>query len=281
MIDGINCRVLGESYINILNNEQLQFKELFNRFQAKYKGLIIDIFKNNYICHLRGSIHLFYNNGEHNANMFTYTYFIDALSKLKEELHINSSDLQIMRFEVGINIKLDCSPKQYLNTITEIQNRMPAKSRDRLTVEYTQYVIKVYSKSHKYRAFKDLNILRIEIAYKKKQKISHDIGCLLMLDELLDHTIWRKMAEVLQALIKKFTFFDYSEINKKDLTIDEALAFYEWSNPVRLYQEVDRSKVSRKRKKAMSIYMKYSKQRKKNELIKRANETIQESLSFL
>ena len=280
MIDGINCRVVGDSYKNIVNNNQLLFKESYNQYQAVYKGLRIIIYKESMICYLRGSIHLYKNNNSHNADLFTYQDFLSSINKLKSELHINIRDLQIMRLEIGINLPLTYPPERYLNTISEIQNVMPTKKRKSLTVEYTQYKIKVYSKSHQYREFKDLNILRIEIAYLKKQKLTQDLGELFMFDDLLDYSIWKKITKVLMTLVRKFVFFDFSEITTNDLTIDEALTFYEWSNAVRIAQEPDRSKVSRKRKKVNEIYHKYAENRKAKELIELMNEKLEESLNF-
>lgn len=60
--------------------------------------------------------------------------------------------------------------------------------------------------------FKEQNILRIEIVYLKKQKLTQDIGKLSTLDELLNHFVWKRIAEVLKKLVLKFTFFDYSEM---------------------------------------------------------------------
>lgn len=234
MIDGINCRVHGKSYENIMRCDKLEFKDYLNRTEAKYKGLIITIYRDAMTCYLRGSIHLFKNEGRHNADLFTYQDFVCSLYKLGDELGIYSSELQIIRFEIGVNVSLSYPPWQCINTISEIQNVMPTKKRDSLLVEYSQYIIKVYSKSKQYKEFKDQNILRIEIAYLKKQKLVQDIGKLSTLDELLKHSIWIKMAEVLQKLIAKFVFFDYSELMEKKLMIDEALLFYEWSNAVRI-----------------------------------------------
>lgn len=280
MIDGINCRVHGKSLQNIMHCDKLQFKEYSNRAEAKYKGLIITIYKDAMTCYLRGSIHLFKNDGRHNADLYTYQDFIYSLDKLKKELGVNSLDLQIVRFEIGVNVQLSYPEWQCLNTISEIQNVMPTKKRNSLVVEYSQYIIKVYSKSKQYKEFRDKNIFRIEIAYLKKQKLTQDICRLSTFDELLNLAVWKKIAEVLKKLITKFVFFDYAEIANKNIAIDEALLFHEWSNAVRILQEPSRSKVSRMRKRVNEIYQKYSENRKAKELIIQINENLNESLRF-
>lgn len=280
MIDGINCRVHGKSLQNIMHCDKLQFKDYLNRSEGKYKGLIVTVYKDAMTCYLRGSIHLFNNDGRHNADLFTYQDFIDSLNKLEEEFGISSSDLQIIRLEIGVNIPLPYPEWQCINTISEIQNMMPTKKRNGLLVEYSQYVIKVYSKSKQYKEFKHQNILRIEIAYLKKQKLTQDIGRLSTLDELLDHSVWKEIADVLKKLILKFTLFDYSEMKNKNLTTAEALLFYEWSNAVRISQEPSRSIISRMRKKVSVIYEKYSENKKAKELLSRVDEVLLNSLNF-
>lgn len=280
MIDGINCRVHGKSYENIMHCDKLQFKDYLNRSEAKYKGLIVTIYKDAMTCYLRGSIHLFNNDGRHNADLFTYQDFIDSLNKLGDELGVSSSDLQIVRFEIGINVPLSYPEWQCINTISEIQNKLPTKKGNSLFVEYSQYVIKVYSKSKQYKEFKEQNILRIEIAYLKKQKLTQDIGKLSTLDELLDHSVWKRIADVLKKLVLKFTFFDYSEMENKDIPTEELLIFYEWSNAVRISQEPSRSRIYRMRKKVNEIYHKYSNNIKARLLINQMDSKLEESLRF-
>lgn len=280
MIDGINCRVHGRSYENIMHCDKLHFKDYLNRSEAKYKGLIVTIYNDAMTCYLRGSIHLFNNDGRHNADLFTYQDFISSLNKLEEELGVSSSDLQIIRFEIGVNVPLPYPEWQCINIISEIQNKLPTKKRNSLLVEYSQYVIKVYSKSKQYKEFKERNILRIEIAYLKKQKLTQDIVKLSTLDELLNLSIWKKMAEVLKNLVLRITFFDYSEMQNKGIDIKELLLFYEWSNAVRISQEPNRSKVSRMRKKVNEIYLMYSTNRKAKELMNKVDERLNESLRY-
>lgn len=280
MIDGINCRVHGKSLQNIMHCDKLQFKEYPNRSEAKYKGLIIAVYSEPLQAYVRGSIHKFNNEGRHNADLYTYQDFVSSLNKLKDELGISSSDLQIIRFEIGVNVSLSYPPWQCINTISEIQNVMSTKKRNSLLVEYEQYAIKVYSKSKQYKEFKDQNILRIEIAYLKKQKLTQDLGKLSTFDELLSQSIWLKIADILRRLVAKFVFFDYTEMKNKKLIVDEALLFYEWSNAVRIAQEPSRSRVSRMRKKVREIYQKYSTNKKAKELLAQMDEKLKESLRF-
>lgn len=280
MIDGINCRVHGKSFQNVMHCDNLQFKDYPNRTEAKYKGLIVTIYRDAMTCYLRGSIHLFKNDGRHNADLYTYLDFVHSLNKLEDELGIYSSDLQIVRFEIGVNVPLSYPPWQCINVISEIKNKIPTRKSNILLLEYAQYVVKVYSKKAKKTEFVEQNILRIEIAYLKKQKLTQDICKLYTLDELLNPSIWNKVANILRMLVSKFTFFDYSEMKNKRLTAEEKEIFDVWSNAVRILQEPNRSMVCRKRKKANEIYLKYSENKKAGELINQMNLRLDESLMF-
>lgn len=280
MIDGINCRVHGQSLQNIMHSDRLQFKEYPNRCEAKYKGLIISIYPEPIQACIRDSIHKFKNEGIHNADLFTYQDFVEAINKLEVELKINSADLYIVRFEIGVNVPLSCLEEQYLNTIALINNKVPTKTSNSLLVEYQQYTIKVYSKSKQYSQFRDMHILRLEIAYQRKAKLTKDLGRITTMDELLNQKLWYKMAEILMNLVSQIVFFDYSEINTKELTFKESLIFFEWSNPIRLSQESDKSKKSRFKKQANEIYQKYSENRKANELKEKTSKQLKMMLDY-
>lgn len=281
MIDGILCLIIGKSLKNILTNSNLDFKENRSRSEAKYKGLIITHYKETSNCILRGSIHKFYNGGEHNADLFTYKDFITALAKLETELNINKEDLCLFRMEIGINLPLMLSTKEYINCISEVNNRSPTeRSKNCILLKYSQYEIKIYSKSQIYKDVKTNNIIRIEIAYKKKQKMTSDLWKLNTLEDLTNPNLWVKMASVLKKLINTIRFFDFTEITSKRLTPKEELTFYEWSNPVRIDQETNRSKVCRKRKQVAEIYHRVSQSKKAKEFNHIAKEKFKEVLNF-
>lgn len=281
MIDGICCRVYGESLLNIIHSDKLQFINYQNRTEAKYKGLTVTVYHAAVVvCYIRGSIHKFKNNGIHNADLFTYQDFKLTLGKLKQELGVYSTDLYLVRFEIGVNVPLDYPVKQCMNMISSVNNRIPTKTSHEMLVKYQQYSIKIYSKNKQYSMFKAENIIRIEIAYHKKEKLTKDISKITTLDEALNPNIWKKMANVLRGLVFKIVFFDYSEINKEELTTDEQLIFYEWSNPVRISQEADKVKKHRCKKQACDIYLKYSRNTKAKQLIKLVNEKLNQTLQF-
>lgn len=283
MIDGIMCLVGGNSIESILDNNALSYisKNGDDQLEAKYKGLIITFIKKTYRCYIRGSIHKFKNEGVHNADLFTYQDFVSATSKLATELNVVVEDLDIIRFEIGINIPLSLPTHEYINCISEVNNLIPTEKKKRsILLRYTQYDVKIYSKSNIYREFKSKNIIRVEISYKKKQKITQDIWKLYTLKDLLNVNLWTRIANILDKLISKIAFFDFSEMKNVKLERKEERVFYEWSNPVRIMQEVNRSKVCKMRKRVNQIYNKYAKNMKANELVNTAKFRLKQCLNF-
>lgn len=128
--------------------------------------------------------------------------------------------------------------------------------------------------------FKTDNILRIEIAYERKIKLMKDLCKIGTLEEVLNPSIWIKMGEVLKLLVSGFIFFDYFDIEEKELTEKELSIFHKWSNPVRICQEPNKSRKFRYKKLAYDIYLKYSKNTKAKGLIKLVGEKINEMLQF-
>lgn len=281
MIDGIMCSICGDSIENILDNSVLEFVEKRGELEAKYKGLIITFIKKSHRCYIRGSIHKFKNEGIHNADLFTYQDFVISTSKLATELRIGIEDLDIIRFEIGINIPLSLPTHEYINCISEINNIIPTERKKKsILLKYTQYNVKIYSKSSIYREVKNNNIIRVEIAYKKKQKITQDIWKLHTLKDLLNINLWTKISEILIKLISRIVFFDFSEMKNIKFQKKEERVFYEWSNPVRIAQETSRSKVCRIRQRVNQIYHKYTKNMKANEFVNTAKFRLKQCLNF-
>ena len=281
MIDGIMCSISGDSIENILDNSVLEFVEKRGELEAKYKGMIITFVKKNHKCFIRGSIHKFKNEGLHNADLFTYQDFYVVVSKLVTELKIAIEDLDIIRFEIGVNIPLSRPTHEYLNCISEVNNLIPTvKNKKKVLLKYIQYNVKIYSKSNICEEFKNENIIRVEIAYKKKQKITQDIWKLYTLKDLLDVNMWTKISNILEKLIRNITFFDFSEMKNAKFQNKEERVFYEWSNPVRIAQETDRSKACKMRKRVNEIYHTYAKNTKANELVNTAKFRLKQSLNF-
>lgn len=267
MIDGLKLRVHGESLHTILQCRQLNFINNSIKRQAKYKGLIIEILENPFSCYIKGSIHKFSNEGKHNANLFTLEDFIRAIIKLEDELHINRYELTVHRIEVGVNVSLPYPPEHLISDVTRINAKKPNDHPYGLEVHYQQYSFKIYSKSKQVKEYKKNNILRFEIAFHKMIKFNLTVQKIITLDELTDISVWQKMALMLKDKVRCITMVDYNDLNRIEMTINEALLFYEWSNPIRLNQEHNRLKKSRRAKSVELIYYKYANNTKRNELI--------------
>lgn len=147
---------------------------------AYYKGLEFRIYETGLIKIL-GSLHKYWNNGEHNYNDFDFNAFLDVLKDLKNKFNIDANNCVLKCLEVGINI----NPQLYTNDILNYtflhstkgmewqKNNDEGKYKQ---CEHSQYIIKLYNKALHYRA-KGFNIkgeiLRFEIKYKKMEKVNN------------------------------------------------------------------------------------------------------------
>ena len=279
MIDGIHVRVHGKSLLNIMCSDKLDFRNVGNKNESKYKGLIITVFTSSLTCLIRGSIHKFYNDGLHNADLFTLQDFQAALEQLEIELCIYPDDLQLLRIEIGMNVPINYSTRSFIEMIALINGKKPTRIKYGVELKFNQYSIKVYAKSLQYKNFTQDNIIRIEVAYARMIKFRHDIGHAVTLKDLLNKHLWNKMIEVLEFVISRISIFDYSDLDKESMSNKEQLIFFEWSNPIRLAQEPGRIKRYRFRKKVMELYEQYSENIRFNDFNNSAKRILDEIAS--
>ncbi len=129
---------------------------------------------------LLGSLHKYYNQGQHNYNDFGIIQLNDVLKDLKEKFNIIPEQLKINQIEIGVNIKPPCP----VNKILQYCFRHRKEPLKWIAVsdegkykqsEYQQYFIKLYNKAQHYRkkglyVGKD-EILRFEIKYRKLERL--------------------------------------------------------------------------------------------------------------
>ncbi|MDU1889619.1 MAG: hypothetical protein E6767_02920 [Dysgonomonas sp.] len=131
---------------------------------------------------LGGSLHSFHNalNGftsghpKHkwvNYNDFTYSDLLEIINWLERSLSYDLTQTSITLCEFGFNLKLDMSPKEFLeNHVSMYKFRTPCKDpkyRDDMKIkkfELDDYYLKIYDKSLQFNL--DENILRIEVGFK-------------------------------------------------------------------------------------------------------------------
>jgi hypothetical protein len=180
-IDFIKCEVINFPKEQLLSNPILNFMSLVNedtgevkpkRF-AYYKNIKIVVADSGYIEFL-GSIHVYFNEGKHNYNDFTFERYNNALNRIYEDLGISPSNLYIKNLEYGVNIKPPIQTKRILDhcfihkrlTISKVLNN---KEGQYIQAEHKgNYILKIYDKAKQYKRINLGNIplneiLRIEV----------------------------------------------------------------------------------------------------------------------
>lgn len=171
-IDGMKCYVKNLTFTDIKNNSNLEWYENRNKLTNEVKwintahhGMEIYYYPKSGRIVLKGSLHKFINNGEHNANMFTETLFYESLIKLHEIFSIMPKNLYITNLEFGVNITPIIDANRIIDNLffyksTEFCRRTFNNSNYKEAKLNDKY-IKVYNKGKQYNLTED--ILRIEI----------------------------------------------------------------------------------------------------------------------
>lgn len=216
MLDGIHFNIPKDA---VLHSDVLEFRNSNNGQICEYKGLKLHI--NNNMCFVRGSIHKYYNNGEHNYNNFTLLNFIDALNDLCRTLNINPQTTPISRIEVGVNIDIGINIDEFISFVTLFNNTVPITESKGVIFKLDDYNIKIYKKELKGCT----PLLRYELVIKRKRKrdtITKKYApyCNTLAD-LTNSSVWEAFAQELasttnELLIIDTQGIDYNSITPKD-----------------------------------------------------------------
>jgi len=175
-IDFIKCKVVNFPKEVLLNNPKLDFRSLMNRETgeiktkriARYKNFKIVINDSGYM-EFSGSIHMYFNEGKHNYNDFTYERYKDALKRIYEDLGLCPSNLWILNLEYGVNIKPPIKTKSILDHCF-IHKRLPiSRVINNNEGQYIQaehkgnYILKIYDKAKQYQRHNNEHIILKEI----------------------------------------------------------------------------------------------------------------------
>lgn len=137
---------------------------------ARHENLLI-IQKEKFIV-LQGSLHKYYNGGEHNWNDFNYKMQVQAIERLCQAINIDAYNSTLMNLEFGINLSVNFNPLEFLQKqVIAYKGKRPTYSGPVkgkgyiLQFENSNYIVKLYDKSGQYDL--DEKMLRFEIKTKK------------------------------------------------------------------------------------------------------------------
>ncbi|PWJ41087.1 hypothetical protein [Sediminitomix flava] len=182
--------------------------EIYPYMWGEYKGLRLGIFEHSdgvfkYV--IRGSLHVFWNNGGANDTLYTFQDFLKTLDKLEKELCVNAQSVRVHSVEFGLNVStsLDASfvltgLKSWGKDLFSLEKE-DAEKKTIKAIKKDDYEVKIYDKGgcvanqqnqrlnnkkqrkqdkrnnkDKTRETRDYNkkLLRVEIRYKKMKKLN-------------------------------------------------------------------------------------------------------------
>jgi len=207
---------LENKFLNFYTSTNVQTGEIKeNKLIAKYNGLTFIItasqkYENINYCQVQGSLHKFFNNGEHNANDFTFANLQTVLQDLQNNFQIIPERSILRNLEFGVNIKAPITVKEILKNIVAYGNNSFATLKiEGMTVgkwiEKQQYKIKVYDKGKQYK-ISTKNLVRIEISVNKMRFLEkHNI---INLSSLENHTTVKDLGYLLTEFWNDTIYYD-------------------------------------------------------------------------
>ncbi|OHX66721.1 hypothetical protein [Flammeovirga pacifica] len=275
MIDGvfISCDDLSKQWrerkigFSFAGNEETG--ELYPVRSAWYKGLklIIRESKGKTYCEIKGSLHKFWNDGEHNSDTYTYQNYLDTLPKLQNELGVNPSFARLHNLEYGINVNTPIQAEKVLKGLIAYKNKgFEGVTIDNkfyyASISNRQYKIKAYDKGkqqHKKDNGKTLNrkLLRLEFHYNKMEQINK-MG-VYTLQDLANKEVFAKFGERLLSVWGDSVFIDRSNnsMRLKEMTEAKRTRFYSLLDSKR-WNEFTNVQRSRKLKVWRELMVSYS-----------------------
>lgn len=238
MIDGIRA-ILSENLDEIRCNPLLNFIQTdkvsiktgevqSGKYPvAKYQGLTF-IDKGS-VIEVKGSIHVYCNNGMHNYNHFGLSDIHLTLFELADKLSILITNAELKNIEFGVNLEVNFKPSDFLNSLIihkskMFTHRIEAKMNYRECV-HRQYFIKIYDKGlqnglNKY-------ILRIELKFIVMEKINA-FG-IKYLSDLLDSNKLHLLQKELLRVYDEILIGDI-KAEPEGLSVKEQLLFVKGHN---------------------------------------------------
>lgn len=202
--------------------------------EAEYKGLKFIIYESGTIL-LKGSLHKYWNNDNHNYNDFTYNNLVEVINDLKSKFNLNLKCCLLRNVEVGVNIIPPISSKRVLDDLlihlTKKFKDMYVPNGNCKQVNHDRYKLKAYDKKMQYeKKYKILNeILRVELHYNKMFDLK-EIG-VITLEDLLNKTKLRYLRNNLLKAWDETLLFDRTIIKKELNKKQRIVKLNQWQNP--------------------------------------------------
>ncbi len=245
------------SFVRTSDSEGVVLKEI-----AEYKNFKFIIGER--FVNVNGSLHKYYNNGQHNYNNFTILNLVEVLSDLSIKFDINPLLSTLHNLEFGVNVILPFDVNMFLNSILSYKGKEYEKETYNgkgylLRFPFDNYHLKIYNKSFQYELTS--NVLRFEIKVKKMEYFKRNNIELSTLSDLLKNTIYNDLKNLLLEAFNELLIYD-NTIKLKGLPAKEKQLLKDGSNPKYWIElrEKDKNKFKYKRKEFRKLVIEYGDQ---------------------
>jgi len=241
VIDFVKVNLPNDTLKSLNKSKELDFKilvskktgEYGNKEIAEYKGLKFIVHNSGYI-QMQGSLHKYWNHGEHNYDDFTFNDLQEVLVDLERRFGIDLQRSTIGNIEFGVNIQPHVPANDILDNLMYHQGKIyevhSLHDGNYKQVRHQRYFVKAYNKSLQYAhlGVRDHNILRIELKYIKMIDLQVlGINCL---SDLRDRSLYDNLKNLLCQRWKETILYDIT-INKEVLNVDEQHMLLKWQVP--------------------------------------------------
>jgi len=233
--------------------------EILERY-ASYKGLDFAYFvKGQHYTtepqrtQVKGSIHVYFNDGKGNETDFNYSSLVKALTEFAMETKIDLSKTILNSLEIGVNIGLPFCPDDFFLHLIHYRNK-PFEYRilgDEISKIccYTQFRIKFYDKG--LQKGLPTNLMRFEIAFSRME-ILNKIGIRTLAD-IINPEKYQKLGELLLKYYDGILIGN-SIIDRSDLKHKKQISF-EQGHRAEFWRTFEKSNKGRcKRSRAKKIF---------------------------
>lgn len=169
-LDFVKTQIIGLNPEHFLNNKNLLFTpvlidgDTLKYYYCEIENIKIKIYSNSMF--LSGSLHKFFNKGEHNHNDFNLSAFRDVLKRLYELFKVSPENLKLICLEYGVNINPPIESDDIINHLMQhkhkdFESKISNGKGNYKQAEHTDYIIKIYNKAKQYKLIDE--VLRIEV----------------------------------------------------------------------------------------------------------------------
>lgn len=181
---------------------------------------------------VKGSLHKFHNDGEHNADQFTADDLLLTLDQLVMDYGIDPFDSKINTIEFGVNVVLPFAAAEVLQNLVSYKNKPFYRDARSQTpyheCRFQQFTVKLYDKG-KQKGFGDC-LLRVEIKVMKMAYFNNTGVRLNALADLLNRVNYGPLGTLLVDTFSNI-LFDDPTIDPAALTPGERDIYQNGRNP--------------------------------------------------